>query len=68
MNRTEIWKVRAAAVAELEDQLNALAQEGYEIFTVLPLGMPEPLSTIPRERRTLEERTSFAVVARKSQG
>ena len=65
MDRTEDWKVFTATVGELEARLNALAREGYEVFSILPVGVPEPLSHVPREHKSLEERTTFAVVARR---
>lgn len=57
------WKVVTVVVSDLEPQLNALAQEGYAIFSVLPLGVPEIASNIPRDRKTLAERSSVVVLA-----
>ncbi len=57
------WKVRIVVVSDLETTLNALAEEGYAIFSVLPLGVPEAPSTSPRDRKTLAERASVTVLA-----
>jgi hypothetical protein len=62
-NRGATWKVLSATVDELESQLNRLAGDGYEIYTIQPMGHPDPLSNVPRERKTLEARTTFAIVA-----
>ncbi len=61
----ETWKVLTATLEELEEQLNGLAAEGYHVFSIQPVGAPEPLSNIPRDRKSLAQRTTFAVVARK---
>ena len=66
MRNPVTWKVHTATVNELEERLNALARDGYEVFNLYPMGAPEPLSDIPRERKALEERTTFAIVARKA--
>ncbi len=60
------WRVLTATVEALETELNTLAADGYDVFAVLPMGVPELLSKVPREQKTLEERTTFAVVARKT--
>lgn len=62
-NRGATWKVLSTAVNELESQLNQLARDGYEVFSIHPMGSPDPLSNVPRERRSLEERTTFAIIA-----
>jgi len=56
------WKVLTATVEELETTLNTLAQEGYAIHSIMPLGAPEPLSNLPREHKSLAQRTTFAIV------
>ena len=66
MSRTGSWKVLTATIDELEDRLNVLARDGYEVFTILPVGEPEVLSKVPREQKSLEQRTTFAVVAHKA--
>jgi len=63
MEKPDVWKVLTPTVHDLEASLNALAQEGYEVFNVFPMGAPEPASHIPREHKSLEERTTFAVLA-----
>ena len=57
------WKVVTVVVSELEQQLNALAREGFAVYSVLPLGVPETASNIPRDRKTLSERSSVVVLA-----
>lgn len=57
------WKVVTASVDELETQLNALAQAGYAVFSVLQVGASEPMSSVPRDHKSLEQRTTFAIVA-----
>jgi hypothetical protein len=56
------WKVLTATVEELEATLNALAQDGYAIHSIMPLGAPEPLSNVPREHKSLAQRATFAIV------
>ena len=63
MDRMGTWKVLAATLGELEESLNGLAREGYEVFSILPVGQPEPLSNVPRDQKPLEQRAMFAVVA-----
>jgi hypothetical protein len=65
MSRNGTWKVLTASVDELEAQLNTLARDGYDVFAILPVGSPEPLSNVPREHKSLAQRTTFAVVARR---
>jgi hypothetical protein len=62
------WKVVTANVDELEKHLNELAQAGFEIFSVLQVGASEPMSNVPREHKSLEQRTTFAIVARRLAG
>jgi hypothetical protein len=62
-NRTGTWKVATATVDVLEELLNGLARDGYDVFSVLQVGSSEPLSIVPREQKPLERRTTFAVVA-----
>lgn len=57
------WKTVTVVVSELEQELNALAGQGYAIYSVLPLGVPEAPSNIPRDRKTLAERASVVVLA-----
>jgi hypothetical protein len=66
ISKTGTWRVMTATVAQLEDQLNTLAEEGYDIFEVLPLGDPEPQSKVPRDQLSLEQRATFVVVARRA--
>lgn len=58
-----MWRVITASVFELEERLNGLEAEGFTIFSVLPVGAPEIPSNVPREHKTLEQRTTFAVMA-----
>ena len=60
-----MWKVVTASVSELEEQLNLLEIAGFTIVNVLPVGAPEIASNVPRLHKSLEERTTFAVVAHK---
>lgn len=69
MNRAmDHWKVATATVRELEVTLNSLAREGYTVHSILPVGSPEPLSNVPREHKSLAERTTFAIVACRGAG
>jgi hypothetical protein len=61
-----MWKVITASVFDLEAHLNDLEAEGFQVFSVLPVGAPEFLSNVPREHKSLEQRTTFAVVAHKA--
>ena len=67
MRNTGTWKVVTATVDELEERLNTLEQEGYEVFTIMPLGLPAPQASVPRDQRTLEQRSTFMITARKPQ-
>lgn len=69
MNRAmDHWKVATTTVEELEVTLNSLAREGYAVHSIMPLGSPEPLSNVPREQRSLAQRTTFAIVACRGAG
>jgi hypothetical protein len=59
------WRVFIATTDELESRLNELEQDGFEVFAILPVGVPEPQGRVPRDEKTLAERTPFAVMARK---
>ena len=65
MRSAGTWKIFTAAVNELEARLNELEQDGYQVFSILPVGVPEPQGRIPRDEKSLDERTTFAVMARK---
>jgi hypothetical protein len=65
MSSSGTWRVLTASVDELEEHLNTLARDGFDVFAILPMGGPEPLSRVPREHKSLEERTTFAVIARR---
>jgi hypothetical protein len=65
MRSTGNWRVFTAAVNELEERLNDLEKDGYQVFSILPVGVPEPQARIPRDQKSLDERTTFAVMARK---
>lgn len=60
------WKVLTATVEALEATLNSLARDGYAIYSIMPLGAPEPLSNLPREHKSLAQRTTFAIVGCRS--
>lgn len=67
MNRTvDHWKVLTATVEDLEATLNSFAQDGYTVHSIMPLGAPEPLSNVPREHKSLAQRTTFAIVGCRS--
>ncbi len=51
------WKAQTARLDKLEDHLNQLAQDGYEIFGLYPVIVPVGGD---------EELTTFLVVAKKS--
>jgi hypothetical protein len=61
-----MWRVITASLNQLEAQLNGLEAEGFQVFSVLPVGAPEIASNVPREHKSLEQRTTFAVVAYKA--
>ncbi|MCC2668568.1 MAG: hypothetical protein K0Q72_1039 [Armatimonadetes bacterium] len=63
MSDPSTWKVVTANVEELEKHLNLLAGDGFEIFSVLQVGASEPMSNVPRDHKSLEQRTTFAIVA-----
>ena len=65
MRKNGSWRVFTAPADELEARLNELDQDGYEVFTILPVGVPEPQGRVPRDEKTLAQRTTFAVMARK---
>jgi hypothetical protein len=65
MRSAGTWKIFTAAVNELEARLNELEQDGYQVFSIFPVGVPEPQGRIPRDEKSLDERTTFAVMARK---
>ncbi|HEU4753156.1 MAG TPA: hypothetical protein VFU47_08605 [Armatimonadota bacterium] len=66
--RTGTWRVLTVTLDQLESQLNALEEDEYEVFTIQAVGMPAPQSQVPRDQKTLQERTTFAVTARKARG
>lgn len=65
MSKTATWKVLRTTVNELEGHLNALAQDGYDVFNILPIGASEPRSNLARQGHSLDPRTTFAIVARR---
>ena len=65
MSKTATWKVLRTTVNELEGKLNALAQDGYEVFNILPVGASEPRPNVGRQEHSLDPRTTFAIVARR---
>jgi hypothetical protein len=66
MASPQTWKVVTANVDELEKHLNELARDGFEVFTVLQVGASEPMSNVPRDHKSLEQRTTFAIVAHRN--
>lgn len=66
MSSPQTWKVVTANVDELERHLNDLANAGFEVFSVLQVGASEPMSNVPRDHKSLEQRTTFAIVAFRS--
>ena len=60
-----MWKVVNTRANLLEECLNALEAEQYQIFTIMQLGQPDPASNVPRDLKSLPERTTFSVVAHK---
>lgn len=62
-----MWRVITANVSDLETRLNELERGGFKVFSVLAVGAPELASNVPREHKTLEQRTTFAVVAHREE-
>ena len=56
---------KGAGLAGLVEIFSAVLTGMKLSFDILPMGGPEPLSRVPREHKSLEERTTFAVVARR---
>jgi hypothetical protein len=65
MSTTASWRVVISTVDNLETQLNTLAGEGYEVFSIIPMGIPDPLSNIPRDMKPIGERMTVTVIARR---
>jgi len=60
-----MWKVVTSKANVLEECLNALEAEEFQVFAIMQLGHPEPLSNVPRDQKTLPERSTFSVIAHK---
>jgi hypothetical protein len=47
------WKTDSIGAGDLDEVLNELSQDGYEIYTILPAGVPETFLVVAcKEART----------------